>query len=76
MTARVPQSMILELFPGAEPIAGRLGQRGHESRGFAGYLELIALLEEIRVGAAPLPEEGPRCGGLPLMDTNPSGERT
>jgi hypothetical protein len=43
-----PVKLMLELFPGSGPIAGRLHLDDRDARPFSGYLELMSLLEEIR----------------------------
>jgi len=45
--------LILELDPGSEPITGRLRDGSGVERPFAGYVELISALEELRRATPP-----------------------
>lgn len=60
--------LTVELYPGSEPIAGRLSLNGGPASPFMGYLQLIARLEELRSvtdatgaesAAAGLPAQAP-----------------
>ena len=56
-TNPVPDRVWIEIDPAAEPIAGVMHHGSEPARPFAGWLELVALLESERggPGAAPQP---------------------
>jgi hypothetical protein len=43
-----PIKLVLELYPAADPVAGRLHLDDRDPLTFNGYLELMSLLEEVR----------------------------
>lgn len=43
----------LEIDAGSEPLQGRLLEDGQSVRGFRGWLELFAAIEELRTGVKP-----------------------
>jgi hypothetical protein len=51
--------LILDVDPGSEPITGRLLAPSGAERPFAGYVELISALEELRRAAPPQPAVEP-----------------
>jgi hypothetical protein len=51
--SRAPQRISFELEVGRKPIAGALHELDGRVRPFSGWLELIALVEEVQSGCAP-----------------------
>lgn len=46
-----PRRIVLELYDGPDPIAGRILACGGEGRSFEGYTQLVAALESLRAAS-------------------------